>query len=383
MKIILLSTFYKPSIGGVERQVEEIYQHLKLRGYKVQIYTTDASHSSDKRLKNYQQMEDVSRFRFLFGFGYFFRFSFSLIFNLLFADFDIIHVHNSHDAHLIPVVFIRLIRRKKMIVTGHNPYIVDISKRKAKLESGVKFFDFVLKFLSFAIDKYIALLESERDFVSDYLRINKNRIVVIPNGIRDEYFHEVRDSKKDNILEVEYGVKKEDYKMILGCLCRMDYVKGIQNLLLSVQENQDCLFIFAGGDGGYLNQLENVFKNQKNVLFTKRYLNVDESLDFYALIDVFLLPSVYEPFGITTVEAMTQGKYILATSKGGPKEVINDTFGEIIDPLDFENWSKRINYISKNKKEFIDKGKNGINSSYKYKWISVIETLTDTYKSVL
>lgn len=383
MKIILLSTFYKPSVGGVERQVEEIYSNLKSRGINVKVYTTDASHGSSNRLEDSENNPDVKRFKYLFGFGYFFRFAPGLIFNLLFADFDIIHVHNSHDAHILPVIFIRLLRGKKLVVTGHNPYVVDDSKRKAMLSSGVRFFDFILSLFSFGINKYIALLSSEKEYVKDYLNINSNKISIIPNGIRDDYFIQVKQLDNSNIFLNEFKLRKNDYKLVLGCLCRVDYVKGIQNLLVSVKHNPDCLFVIAGGDGGYLNTLKDMYKDYSNILFTERYIDVNESLDFYAFVDVFLLPSVYEPFGITIVEAMTQGKYIIASSNGGPKEIINSDFGEIIDPANQEEWSFAISKIKNNKKETIEKGKNAIPVSSYYKWGTVIDNLIEVYKDAL
>ncbi len=383
MKIILLSTFYKPSVGGVERQVEEIFLNLKKRNIDVQVYTTDASHGSSNRLKKTEKEHSVKRFSYLFGFGYFFRFSPLLVLNLLFADFDIIHVHNSHDAHLLPVILIKLLRRKRLVITGHNPYVVDESKRKVNLSKGVRFFDSVLRLFAFTIDSYIALLNSEKEFVSNYLKINPNKIAVIPNGIRDDYFNEVKELDSSNIFVTEYKIDKSKYKLVLGCLCRMDYVKGIQNLQQAVKENSDCLFIFAGGDGGYLKDLKELYSGCSNVVFTEKYINVEDSLSFYAFIDVFLLPSVYEPFGITIVEAMTQGKYILATSKGGAKEIIDNGFGKIIDPQNYQEWSSEIEKIKSKKEEYTVSGKKGITDSFKYKWAKVIDNLIDEYKKVL
>ncbi len=382
MKIIQLSTFYKPSVGGVERQVEEIYQHLTSNGFKVRIFTTDASHSLDKRLTISTEEEGVKRFKYLFGFGYFFRFSLSLIWNLLSEDFDLIHVHNAHDAHLLFAIIIKILRRKKLVLTGHNPFVVDKAKRGSLLSFLVSFYDLVLRLFAFGIDKYLALLQSEKEYVHKHFGIANNRIEVIPNGIRDIYFEKVKELVPDNIFVKKYNLDKKKWNLVVGCLCRMDYVKGIQNLFVAAKNNADCLFIFAGGDGGYLENLTNHFKDLDNVFFTKEYIDVSESLEFYAFIDIFLLPSIYEPFGITLVEAMTQGKYILATSHGGPKEIITEEFGEILDPLDFDSWSLSINKIKNNKNEYITKGKNGITASKIYRWDNVIDKLITAYKSI-
>ncbi len=382
MKIILLTTFYKPSVGGVERQVEEIFLNLKKRGHNVRVFTTDASHSTNKRLKNVPVEHDVERFKYLFGFGFFFRFSLSLVINLLFTDFDVVHVHNSHDAHLLPALLIKIIRRKKIVITGHNPYVVDKSKRKERLSKGVILFDSILKIFRLGVDKYIALLESEKQFVNNYLKIPLNKIDIIPNGIRDPYYKEVRQLTDSNLFYTKYNLDKDKYKLVAGLLCRVDFVKGIQNLKTAVNNNPDCLFIIGGGDGGYLESLKEMFKENSNIFFTGEFLNVNESLDFYAFIDIFLLPSVYEPFGITIVEAMTQGKYILASSKGGPKEIIKGEYGEVLDPLNEQMWSDRIKDIKESIDVFTTKGQLGIKDSLEYKWERITDKLVSLYKSI-
>lgn len=381
MKIVLLTTFYKPSVGGVERQVEEIFLNLRRRGLNVKVFTTDASHSNKDRLEMPQNEEGVFRFKYLFGFGYFFRFSLGLTFRLLTEDYDILHVHNSHDAHLVPAILITLFRQKKLVLTGHNPYVVNDKKRGTSLSFFVQVFDKVISLFSFRINRYIALLDSEKDFVKNYLDLKETQVTIIPNGIRNDYFEQVYPLDEENIFYSKYKVDRSKYSLVLGCLCRMDYVKGIQNLEQSVKDNPDCLFIFAGGDGGYLDALEEIFKNCSNVLFTKEYINVDDSIQFYSFIDIFLLPSVYEPFGITLVEAMTQGKYVLASSVGGPSEIIKKTYGEILDPFNQELWSQKIKEIKNNKSNYIEMGKNGVDDSKKYKWENVINEIIEVYKS--
>lgn len=382
MKVILVSTFYKPSVGGVERQVEEIYLNLKKKGIDVEVYTTDACHSGSNRLLNYEVEPFVKRFKYLLGFGYFFRFSPGLVIDLLFNKYDVIHVHNIHDAHILPIMFINIFKRGKLIVTGHNPYIVDKSKRGNNLSKGVAFFDSIIKIFSFLINGYTALLESEKNFVSKYLSLSPNKIEVIPNGIREHYYNEVRTLNSNNIFYSKYNIDKNKYKLVLGVLCRIDFVKGIQNLKKAIEDNNDCLFVIAGGDGGYLNNIKELFNSYNNVFFTDEFLNVNESLDFYSFIDIFLLPSVYEPFGITIVEAMTQGKYILASSNGGPKEIIKSDYGEILDPNNHVLWSDRVKEIKLNREFYVNKGLLGIKDSYKYKWENVINKLISVYRAV-
>ena len=58
-----------------------------------------------------------------------------------------------------------------------------------------------------------------------------------------------------------------------------------------------------------------------------------------AATDVVLAPSWDEPFGLAVIEAMAMERTVLATSVGGPAEVIGDGIdGHLIDPFDVAAW---------------------------------------------
>ncbi len=387
MKVIQITSFYKPSVGGVERQVEEIALHLVEKGIEVEVWTTDASHGARSRLEagslkpeaNNQSSIKVRRFPFWLRLGHFFRFSPILLIRLFFAKFDIIHVHNSHDAHLLGAILIRIMRRKKIVITGHNPYIVGDQKRGKSLNSNVGFFDRVLKLLVKYIDRYIALLESEKKFVSEYLNIPKDKIVVIPNGIRGLYYQNLNEGAT-SMSRLHDEPRK--YDLIIGDICRIDFVKGIQNLKYAADNLPNIQFLFIGGDGGYLKPLKQLYKNNKNVYFNEAYISAEEAKQFFNYIDIFVSPSIYEPFGITLVEAMTQGKLVLASDTAGPREIIKSEYGEIIKHDDQQKWFERIKYYLEHKEDILLKGKRAIAAAQKYRWENVIAEIIKVYSSL-
>jgi glycosyltransferase involved in cell wall biosynthesis len=60
-------------------------------------------------------------------------------------------------------------------------------------------------------------------------------------------------------------------------------------------------------------------------------------------LDVLLVPSWEEPFGRTVIEAMAMGTPVIATSVGGPGEVITDDVdGRLLGPRDPDTWSAAI-----------------------------------------
>ncbi|MEI6154461.1 MAG: glycosyltransferase family 4 protein, partial [Deltaproteobacteria bacterium] len=51
---------------------------------------------------------------------------------------------------------------------------------------------------------------------------------------------------------------------------------------------------------------------------------------FYNFVDCFVLPSLFEAFGITLIEAMSCGKTVIASNVGGIPEVVDDGYNGIL-----------------------------------------------------
>jgi glycosyltransferase involved in cell wall biosynthesis len=383
MKVIQVSSFFHPSVGGVERQVEEIAVHLnELEDFTVEVYTTDATHGNDSRQESGRMLRlgethrgvKVNRFRYQLPLGYFFRFSIGLTWKLLRADYDALHIHNIHDAHVLPAILIKIIRRKKLLITGHNPYTVTSEKRGGLLHWCVGLYEFVFRLFAFGVDKYIALLESEKQVVMRRFRWKDSKVVVVPNGIQEIYYAQTGDAER---FYAEWNIRPEKWDLIVGAACRLNYVKGLQNLKQAADKLQNVLFVFVGGDAGYYENLKRIYRDNLNVVFTEQYIPANEMIDFYSAIDLFVLPSVYEPFGMTIVEAMAQGRPVLATNKGGPKEVLPEQVGDLLDPGDQLAWLRKLEYYTQHKAELREKGEKAKQVATKYQWDRVISSLVD------
>jgi L-malate glycosyltransferase len=63
-------------------------------------------------------------------------------------------------------------------------------------------------------------------------------------------------------------------------------------------------------------------------------------------LDVLLLPSWEEPFGRAVIEAMAMGVPVVATSVGGPREIVEDgREGYLVDPRDAPAWASAIQNV--------------------------------------
>ena len=90
----------------------------------------------------------------------------------------------------------------------------------------------------------------------------------------------------------------------------------------------------AGPDDGYLGELEALTKALKiedNVLILGPLYSRDK-LEAYVDADVYVLPSIYETFPMTVLEAMACGTPIILSEKCGFSEVERNKAGLVVNP---------------------------------------------------
>lgn len=172
---------------------------------------------------------------------------------------------------------------------------------------------------------------------------------VIPPGVDTERFRPI----KEDGSERKKLVTPERY---IFCLSRIDANKGHDYLLnafsLIVKKTKDIHLVIGGGSPRpvgveievtkMIKELIKQHKMERNVHLTG-YIP-DELLPlYYRCADVFVLPSRFEPFGMTVLEAMSCGATVVASSLGGIKEIIEDGVnGILVDPSNTTELSEAI-----------------------------------------
>src|SRR4030095_4310251 len=63
-------------------------------------------------------------------------------------------------------------------------------------------------------------------------------------------------------------------------------------------------------------------RRRASIRFTG-WLSADDLADWYAVADVLVVPSWYEPFGMVVLEGMLYGLSVAASAVGGPIEILD------------------------------------------------------------
>lgn len=171
-------------------------------------------------------------------------------------------------------------------------------------------------------DAFICVSDEDKKTGLQYKLINEEKSYVVKNGIDVTKFIPLG---KSGTLMKKYGISKDD--LVIGNISRFDYQKN-QKLLLKVIKEilfvNDKIKILFVGSGKYLKDckfLAGEYGIKDKVIFTGEISDVEHH---YPLIDIFVFPTLWEGFSITLIEAMSSGKFIIASDIPQNKELIED-----------------------------------------------------------
>lgn len=375
-KIIQVTTFFHPVKGGVEQIVLDLSKELIKQGHKVTVFCSNSTRTRKKITKKKGSIDKIKirRFNTWFGFSQFYKIYPQIFFALLRTNFDIVHVHCFRRFDTYPALFAAKLKRKKIILTTHNPFTVTKASRRFLLRASIKLHDITFgKFFTRFIDKIICLVKDEIPRLKEF-GVKEENIEVIPNGIPNAIFKKGEASK----FLKKYKIPYKNFENIVFWAGRINKVKGLENLETAVKQLHKVLFIFAGPDDNAAKEIKSLYKGCKNVIFTGRIPH-EEVIHADAAADLYVLPSHHEPFGVVLLEAMAQGLPIIATNSGGPTQIIKSDFGILQDPTDQWAWLFNIKKLLINKKLRNQMSAAARREAKRYKWSNLIDLVLGVY----
>jgi starch synthase len=171
----------------------------------------------------------------------------------------------------------------------------------------------------------------------------RTKLYGVLNGLDYKEF----DPATDKIIYANYSVKNLDIRLknklalqrefnlpenqdipVFGMVGRLDEQKGFDILipiLYSILSEYDIqLVVIGGGDGKYHSGLVDLQRKFPKKLATHLTPNFTLPRHVFAGADIFLIPSKFEPFGITAIEAMRYGSVPVARRTGGLADTVRN-----------------------------------------------------------
>ena len=171
-------------------------------------------------------------------------------------------------------------------------------------------------------DCVVAVSEYTKSIIVNKYQIPKEKVYVVYNGIDKEDFPTY--NTKSKTLR---NLKKNGTKIVLF-VGRLTLQKGLEYFLDAAQKtlkiNSNVIFVIAGtGDmeNQIIRQVSQMGISDK-VLFMG-FVRGEELQDIYKAADLYIMPSISEPFGITALESMLHKTPTMVSKQSGVSEVAN------------------------------------------------------------
>jgi len=159
--------------------------------------------------------------------------------------------------------------------------------------------------------------------------VPRDRVTVIPNAVDIERFR--LDGEADQELSAKLGLSGKTVLGFIGSFYAYEgltlLVKALPHILAGAPDT--CLLLVGGGpQEDEIKCLVSTLGLDSNVVYTGRVPH-DEVSNYYNLVDIFVYPRLSMRLTdlvtpLKPLEAMAQGKLVLASDVGGHKELIKD-----------------------------------------------------------
>lgn len=288
------------------------------------------------------------------------------------AQFDIIHAHDWLTC--------RAALRAKML-TG-LPLVVHFHS----IESDRAGRPFGGNPLVREIEQTALLLADQVIAVSDYTKQSIIREYGIPADKIDVVYNHTDPSsfvpqEGENVYRYLTEMRKLGYRVIVN-VGRLTIQKGVPNLLRAfkiVHKHAPKTFLLIVGDGEQRNELIGMSAELgigTNVLFTG-FQRGKNWRDAYSVADLFVMPSVSEPFGLTALEAVGYGTPALISRQSGVSEVLRNALK--VDFWDIDEMANKMIALVRNDALRDELHANSLRELQSHSWDESADKLMDIY----
>lgn len=203
----------------------------------------------------------------------------------------------------------------------------------------------------------VANSRTVKDQIIKHYAVPEEKIIIIYNGVDlSRFTPENKDRWRENVRK---SLNISDHSKVLLFVGSGFKRKGLKPLLYSFPliKNEDIkLLVIGKGDRKRYTTLAEKYGVSDKVIFLKPQREIEK---FYAAADIFILPSLYDPFSNATLEAMAAGLPVITTKNNGVAELIeNGHEGFVLNNLsDAEELADKIQLTLRNLKVIGEKAR--------------------------
>jgi glycosyltransferase involved in cell wall biosynthesis len=308
----ILQANFSPALGGLELYCLNLCRHLKDRGHEVILWLAEGSRMADHPIAKAFQAE-------LFPEPFYFdpAFLWKAHKKLKQYPVSVMHLHRSRD--LAATCWLSGVPRVLTL----------------QIESTLRKRDMFHQFVYSRVDRVLTITERMRGFVLQALPTPAERVFTLHYGIEQQDSHKtISRGELQNKYDLPQGA------LVIGIVGRLEPPKG-QDVLLQaftkIYSDHSNVYLMITGEApperlGYDLQLKTL-AGKLNIADRVRFTGfVNDTASIYGLLDIAVMASKEETFGLVLLEAMTAGVPLIATQAGGVPEIITDGVNGLLVP---------------------------------------------------
>ncbi len=386
MKILMFSWEYSPiSHGGLARHVQDLSEAMVKHGHTVYIIT-----QGDNNIPSQEEINGVNVVRtekVQISANNFVDNILHLNFQLMeeaiklikkIGEPDIIHGHDWLVFWASKVLKHSL--TKPLVYTIHA---TEYGRNQGIYDDMQRYINDIEWYANFEAWNVIVCSQYMKDEIKGLFQVPADKINVVKNGVNPDNYKASYSEKFRSL----YVASDEKMVFYVGRIVRE---KGIQVLIQSVPDilkgEPNTKFVIAG-KGSFLDNL----KKQA------RYLGIEDRIYFtgfvsdkirnklYQVADLAVFPSLYEPFGIVALEAMSTKTPVIVSNVGGMTEFVkHEKNGIKVEPGNPSQLARAIKDLLHDKKKATSIASRGYKiAKEKYSWDKIAEKTINIYQKVL
>ena len=131
--------------------------------------------------------------------------------------------------------------------------------------------------------------------------------------------------KNKRALQQQLGLEQDDKKFMIGIVSRLTDQKGfdlIQCVMDEICTDDVQLVVLGTGDEKYENMFRHYDWKYNGRVSANIYYSEEMSHKVYAACDAFLMPSLFEPCGLSQLMALRYGTVPIVRETGGLKDTV-------------------------------------------------------------
>lgn len=340
MQICLIGRFFDSVSGGLGVYSKVLYENLPRYGFQV------------RKIQSFER--SLNMYKFVLWYNL------KLAHDVRKIHADIYHATSPWEATWLYKLHKNAIR----IATVHDiiPLLFNLSKNIIKERISKFLYRLALRNIK-KLDFVIVNSEETRDHLVNYFGYNEDYIKVIYPGVDLDKYYPVEINRNSSILKV-------------GVLGRMDMHKRHYLVIKAIRKiKSKKIEAFIGGTGKMFNYCLALAKGDRRIKFLG-FIPDSKMNEFYNSLDIFILPSKMEGFGIPILEAFACGKPVIVMKDAYIPKVLKEKC-IIVSP---KKLHKVLEYYIENKRDLKRMSNELIKFARKFNWKDVIKKHIKLYK---